>query len=133
MDAKTQELLQRLEKLDTCAVSDALDNLNMKGATFGIRPQWDCPKVVGRAVTVKIQPAGETRPEAHLATPAVDGAESGDVVVIDNGGRPDQSCWGDILSNAAQFKGIRGVVIDGATRDIDGSRAIGFPVFARAV
>ena len=133
MDANTQTLLERLMKLDTCAVSDALDQLNLKGATYGIRPQWDCGKVVGRAVTVKIQPAGETRPEAHLATPAVESAEPGDVIVIDNGGRPDQSCWGDILSNASQYKGIRGVVIDGATRDIDGSRDIGFPVFARAV
>jgi regulator of RNase E activity RraA len=133
MDARTQELLDRLAKLDTPAVSDALDQLNLKGATFGIRPQWDCPRVVGRAVTVKIQPAGETRPEAHLATPAVAEAEAGDVVVIDNGGRTDQSCWGDILSNASQYKGIRGVIIDGSTRDIDGSREIGFPVFARGV
>src|SRR6266511_1913418 len=118
MEAKTKELLDRLSKLDTCAVSDALNQISLKGATYGIRPQWDCPRVVGRAVTVKIQPAGETRPEAHLATPAVEGAEPGDVIVIDNGGRPDQSCWGDILSNAAQYKKLGGVVIDGATRDI---------------
>lgn len=133
MDDATKKLLERLARLDTCAVSDALDQLNLKGATWGILPQWPCPRIVGRAVTVKIAPAGLTRPETHLATPAVESAEAGDVIVIDNGGRPDQSCWGDILSNAAQVKGIRGVVIDGASRDIDGSRDIGFPVYARAV
>ena len=133
MEDSTKKLLERLSQLDTCAVSDALDQLKLPGATIGIRPQWPCGKIVGRASTVKIQPAGLTRPEAHLATPAVAEAEEGDVIVIDNGGRPDQSCWGDILSNAAQVKGVRGVIIDGASRDIDGSVAIGFPVYAKAI
>jgi regulator of RNase E activity RraA len=43
------------------------------------------------------------------------------------------SCWGDILANAAQTKHIRGTIIDGMSRDIDGSRDIGFPVFGRGV
>lgn len=133
MDAETKSLIDRIEKLDTCAVSDALDFLNLKGTVIGIRPLWPCGKIVGRAVTVKIAPAGLTRPEHHLATPAVEGSEPGDIIVIDNAGRPDVSCWGDILSNAAQVKGIRGVIIDGACRDIDGSQHIGFPVYARAV
>lgn len=133
MDGETTGLIERIERLDTCAVSDALDYLNLKGTVIGIRPMWPCTRIVGRAVTVKIAPAGLTRPEHHLATPAVEGAEPGDIIVIDNGGRPDVSCWGDILSNAAQVKGIRGVIIDGACRDIDGSHEIGFPVYARAV
>src|SRR5207249_5732544 len=121
----------RLEKLDTCALSDAMDHLNLKGAVIGVRPVWACPRIAGRVVTVKIAPAGLTRPEHHLATPAVESAESGDIIVVDNAGRTDVSCWGDILSNAAQVKGIRGVIIDGACRDVDGSRDIGFPVYAR--
>jgi regulator of RNase E activity RraA len=51
--------------------------------------------------------------------------------VIDNGGRPDTSCWGGLLSLAARTKGISGVVIDGACRDVDESRDVGFPVYAR--
>ncbi|HZT08113.1 MAG TPA: RraA family protein [Chloroflexota bacterium] len=130
--ASHTELLARLERVDTCAVSDALDHLGLRGAVIGIRPVWACPKIVGRAVTVKIVPAGLTRPEHHLATPAVEAAEPGDVIVVDNAGRTDVSSWGDILSNAAQVKGVRGVIIDGACRDVDGSREIGFPVYARA-
>jgi len=126
------ELIQRLEKVDTCAVSDALDHLGLKGAVIGIKPVWQCPRIVGRAVTVKIVPAGLTKPEHHLATPAVEASEPGDIIVVDNAGRVDVSSWGDILSNAAQVKGIRGVIIDGACRDVDGSREIGFPVYARA-
>ena len=126
-------LLERLERLDTCAISDALDHLQLRGATIGIRPLWPCPRVVGRAVTVKIVPAGIARPTEHLATPAGEAAQPGDVIVIDNAGRTDVSSWGDILSNAALARGVRGVIVDGACRDIDGSREIGFPVFGKAV
>jgi regulator of RNase E activity RraA len=126
-------MLERLERLDTCAVSDALDHLSLRGATTGIRPLWPCPKIVGRAVTVKVVPAGLSRSGVHLATPAIEAAQAGDVIVIDNAGRTDVSSWGDILSNAAQVKGVRGVVIDGACRDIDASREVGFPVYGKAV
>jgi regulator of RNase E activity RraA len=126
-------LVERLAALDTCAVSDALDHLGLPGATVGIRPLWACPKIVGRAVTVKVVPAGATKPAAHLATPAIEAAAPGDVIVVDNAGRIDVSSWGDILSNASKTKGLAGVVIDGACRDIDGSREAGFPVYGRAV
>jgi regulator of RNase E activity RraA len=126
-------LVKRLAALDTCAVSDALDHLGLPGATVGIRPLWACPKIVGRAVTVKVVPAGATKPAAHLATPAIEAAAPGDVIVVDNAGRTDVSSWGDILSNASKTKGLAGVVIDGACRDIDGSREAGFPVYGRAV
>ncbi|KAH2723053.1 hypothetical protein KXW77_009003, partial [Aspergillus fumigatus] len=46
-------VLRRLFALNTNTVSDALDFLELQGATFGIRPLWDCPKIVGRASTVK--------------------------------------------------------------------------------
>ena len=126
-------LVERLAALDTCAVSDALDHLGMLGATIGIRPLWACPKIAGRAVTVKVVPAGATKPAAHLGTTAIEAAAAGDVIVVDNDGRTDVSSWGDILSNASRVKGLAGVVIDGACRDIDGSREAAFPVFGRAV
>jgi regulator of RNase E activity RraA len=127
-----ESLIQRLAKLDTCAVSDALDRSGLKGATHGVRPMWPCPKIVGRAVTMKIKPVGLEKPKQHLGTAAIVAAQPGDIIVIDNGGRPDTSCWGGLLSLAAKTKGISGVVIDGASRDIDESREIGFPVYARA-
>jgi regulator of RNase E activity RraA len=125
-------IVERLAKLDTCAVSDGMDRLGLKGATFGVRPMWDCPKIVGRAVTMKIKPVGLEKPKQHLGTAAIVAAQPGDIIVIDNGGRPDTSCWGGLLSLAAKTKRISGVVIDGAARDIDESRDVGFPVYARA-
>ncbi len=128
-----EDLITRLGRLDTCAVSDALDRLHLKGATIGIRPLWLSPRIVGRSVTVKIKPAGLEKAKQHLGTPAIDAAQSGDVIVVDNGGRTDVSSWGGLLSLAAKLKGISGVVIDGACRDIDESREVGFPVHARDV
>jgi 4-hydroxy-4-methyl-2-oxoglutarate aldolase len=126
-----EPIIERLAKLDTCAVSDGMDRLGLKGATFGVRPMWACPKIIGRAVTMKIKPVGLEKPKQHLGTAAIVVAQPGDVIVVDNGGRPDSSCWGGLLSLAAKTKGISGIVIDGACRDIDESRDLEFPVYAR--
>jgi 4-hydroxy-4-methyl-2-oxoglutarate aldolase len=126
-----EAIVERLLKLDTCAVSDGMDRLGLMGATYGVRPLWPCPKIVGRAVTMKIKPIGLDKPKHHLGTLPIDAAQPGDVIVIDNGGRPDTSCWGGLLALAAKTKGISGVIIDGACRDVDESRDVGFPVFAR--
>jgi regulator of RNase E activity RraA len=126
-----EPIIERLTKLDTCAVSDGMDRLGLKGATFGIRPMWACPKIVGRAVTMKIKPVGLEKPKQHLGTAAIVAAQPGDVIVVDNGGRPDASCWGGLLALAGKTKGISGIVIDGACRDVDESRELGFPVYAR--
>jgi len=126
-----EPILERLAKLDTCAVSDGMDRLGLRGATFGVRPMWACPKIVGRAVTMKIKPVGLEKPKQHLGTAAIVAAQAGDIIVVDNGGRPDSSCWGGLLSLAAKTKGISGIVIDGACRDVDESRDLEFPVYAR--
>ncbi|MGY2044278.1 RraA family protein [Pseudomonas pergaminensis] len=125
--------LQRLAELDTNTVSDALDFLQLPGAVVGILPLWDCPKVVGRASTVKLAPKTDATPTAHLISPVIDAITTDDRVLVIAGGLEGISCWGDIIANAAVAKGIRGSVIDGASRDIDGSASIGYPVYGRGV
>ncbi|MFW3169576.1 RraA family protein [Geodermatophilus sp. CPCC 206100] len=128
------ETLARLRRLDTCAVSDALDTLGLDGATTGVRPLWDVRvPVVGRARTVTAGPRESGRPAQHIAAAAIEAAGEGDVLVIANGGRLDVSCFGGILTLSATRRGIGGVVIDGACRDIAESEEHGFPVFGRAV
>jgi regulator of RNase E activity RraA len=126
-----EAIIERLLKLDTCAVSDALDSLSLKGATWGVRPLWQCPKIVGRTVTMKIKPQGLQQPTQHLGTAAIEAAQPGDVIVIDNGGKLEFSCWGGLLALSAKLKGVSGVIIDGASRDIDEARDLQFPVYAR--
>lgn len=88
-------------------------------------------KIVGPAVTLKMTAAGQTKGRYHLGVRAIDAAQPGDVIVVDNGGRLDTSCWGGVLATGASVKGLSGVVIDGACRDLDDCVELGFPVYAR--
>ncbi|MGY2265616.1 RraA family protein [Pseudomonas sp. SDO5561_S422] len=126
-------LLDRLAALDTNTVSDALDFLGLPGATVGLRPLWNCPKIIGRASTVLLGPKSDIAPTVHLITPVIEQVATDDRVLVIAGGIEGISCWGDIIANAASRKHIRGTVIDGFSRDIDGSEAIGYPVYGRGV
>jgi len=59
-------------------------------------------------------------------------AGSDDVIVVANGGRTDVSSWGGIVSVGAAMRSVRGVITDGACRDVAQAREFGFAVFARA-
>jgi regulator of RNase E activity RraA len=124
---------KRLDKLSTTNLSDALDKIGIRGAVIGIRPLFGMPKVIGRAVTIKMTAAGMVKSKRHLGIDAIATAAPGDVIAIDNRGDLYNNCWGEILSCAAKKKGILGVFIDGAARDIDVCQEIAFPVFARGV
>ena len=137
MTAETPGLpgqLDRLRRLDSCAVSDALDTLRLAGATTGLGPLWAVPAAVaGRVRTVQAGPRESGRPAQHIGAAAIEAAGHDDVLVIANRGRTDVSCWGGILAVAACRRAIGGVVIDGACRDIAESEDLAFPVFGRAV
>ncbi|QUP56713.1 RraA family protein (plasmid) [Ralstonia syzygii] len=126
-------VLERLGQFDSNTISDALDFLGLPGATVGLRPLWNCPKIVGRASTIQLGRKTSSAPTVHLITPVVAGIDTTDRILVIAGGVDGISCWGDILANAAQVKQIRGTVIDGMSRDIDGSASIGYPVYGRGV
>ena len=132
MDELTAGYRSRLLKLATTNVSDALDALNLKGATCGINAVWaGAPKIVGKAVTMRMIPAGLTAPNVHASVEAIDTAREGDVIVIDSGGRLDTNAWGGVVAAGAKMKKLSGVVVDGAVRDVDDYIELGFPVYAR--
>lgn len=135
MDRETfdQKYRKRLEILSTTNLSDALDKVGIRGAIIGIRPLLGIPKVVGRAVTIKITAAGMTPSKHHLGTEAIASSQEGDIIAIDNKGDTQNNCWGEILSCAAKMKGVSGVIIDGAARDVDICEELGFPIFARGI
>ena len=128
-----QKYRKRFEKLSTTNLSDALDKVGIRGAVIGIRPLFDKPKVIGSVVTIKITAAGMEKSKHHLGIEAIASAQNGDVIAIDNHGDTQNNCWGEILSCAAKMKGISGVIIDGAARDVDICEELDFPIFARAV
>ena len=131
--ATTQDpLVARLSKVDACAASDALDRLGLKGSIIGIKPLTVTQKIVGRVVTTRMKAFGGEKSTRHLGAAAIEASNPGDVIVIDHRGRLDCAAWGGILSNGAVVKGVAGVIVDGAVRDVDESRELGLPVFGRA-
>jgi 4-hydroxy-4-methyl-2-oxoglutarate aldolase len=124
-------LTARLAALDTCAVSDALDKLGLPGAVIGIAALTGPAKVAGRVVTTKLGAPLPGPSKRHLGAGAVMAANPGDIIVAEHRGRIDVSGWGGLLSRGAVRRGAAAVLVDGACRDIDESRALGLPVFAR--
>ena len=134
MDSKSfdSEFRARLEALATSNLSDALDQLGVTRCSIvGIVPRWGRTKVIGRAVTIKMTAAGAVPAKAHLGVDAIFNSQPGDVIVIDNRGDLYNNCWGEILAMGARQRGVSGVVVDGAVRDVDACEAFGFPVHAR--
>ena len=84
-------------------------------------------KLVGPALTVRTAPGDFAKP-----VEAIDRAEAGAVIAIDAGGVPP-AVWGELASESALQRKLAGVVIDGAIRDTDEIRRLGFPAHARAV
>jgi regulator of RNase E activity RraA len=127
------DLQSRLLHLDTCVVSDALDKLGLTGVAPGVGRLSTDKKIAGRVHTVKLENAHGKLANRHLCTGAIEAATSGEILVVEHHSRADCAGWGGILSRAAIVKGISGVIVDGMCRDIDESRELGFPVFARGV
>jgi 4-hydroxy-4-methyl-2-oxoglutarate aldolase len=125
------ELISRLSRLDSCAVSDALDKLGLKGAVTGIRRLSTEHRIAGRVLTVKLDRAEGRSNTRHLCTAAIEAASPGDIIVVEQRTGLDAASWGGNLSIGAQMRGVAGVIVDGPVRDIDDSRTLDFPVFAR--
>jgi 4-hydroxy-4-methyl-2-oxoglutarate aldolase len=64
---------------------------------------------------------------------AVARAEAGDALVVDVGEFRELGYWGEVLTTAAQARGLTGLVIDGGVRDITEIQAHGFPVFSTMI
>lgn len=124
--------VERLQRLDSCAVSDAMDFLGLNGVATELQQVSVRKKIVGRVVTVKLVPKDTQESKRHLGTAAIEAATKGDVIVVEHC-RKDVAGWGGNLCIAAMEQGISGVIIDGGCRDVDEMRALGFPVYARAV
>ena len=128
------DIVARLGRVDSCAVSDALDKLGLKGAVTGLHRLSTERQIAGRVVTVKLDAGaalGAPGAARHLGTAAVEAAQPGDVIVIEQRTGIDAAGWGGNLSLGAKLRGVAGVIVEGPARDVDQGRLYDFPVFAR--
>ncbi len=126
------DLIARLNRLDSCAVSDALDSLGLNGAVTGIQRLSSDRRIAGRVRTVKLDRADGRSSTRHLCTAAIEAASPGDIIVVEQRTGIDAASWGGNLAIGAKVRDVAGVIIDGPVRDIDECRALDFPVFARS-
>lgn len=122
--------------LSTALVLDALDahGLRRQALQCGIVPRTVDRVVVGRAKTLLWVDFAYDDPDTYaLELAAVDSIAEGDVVVCATGGSNRSGIWGELLTTAAVQRGARGLVTDGAVRDIAQIRGVGFPVFSSHV
>jgi 4-hydroxy-4-methyl-2-oxoglutarate aldolase len=127
------QFTDRFLRMDSCAVSDALDKLGLPGSVTGIPRVSTDRRIAGRVLTVKLDRAEGRSSNRHLCTTAIEAASPGDIVVCEQRTGLDAACWGGNLTIAAKARGIAGAIIEGPTRDIDESRQLDFPVFARSI
>ena len=118
-------LRESLISLSTPNISDAM---HRQGAMHGLIPLCGDLKMAGPAVTVRTISGDWAKP-----VEAIDRAEPGDVIVIDNGGAVDIAPWGELATMSCMKRGVAGVVVYGAVRDVDDIRMIGIPVFSTGI
>jgi 3-hexulose-6-phosphate synthase/6-phospho-3-hexuloisomerase len=121
-----EHLVDAFMKVSTANISDAM---HRTGELRGLKPLWVGQpgelKFAGPAVTVRTYDGDWSAPVR-----AIDHAKPGDVIVID-ACQGEIAVWGELATNSCRSRGVVGVVIDGAVRDIDDIRHMKFPLFAR--
>ena len=134
VERPAKEIIEGFESIGTSIISDILDQMGLDCLVSGIRAVREGFTLIGPVLTVKeiSGPLGTYSTEDFQMGKVIDTAEPGDVLVFDNSGK-EISTWGGLASTAAKVKGIKGVIIDGGSRDADEVVALDFPVFSRHI
>jgi 4-hydroxy-4-methyl-2-oxoglutarate aldolase len=118
--------IERFAAFDPATLFEAAGQRGMVDPA--IRPAWAGARLCGVAATVECPPGDNLM--LHIA---VANAPPGVIIVANVSGHLAAGAWGEILTTAAQARGIAGLAIDGAVRDIDAIRDATFPVFSRGL
>lgn len=110
----------------SCVVADAQERAGVMRSY--LRPLTTGVRFVGPALTVRLEPGNQVD-----CLDALSVAQEGDVIVVDAAGETETSIWGGLMAGLCQMKGVVGAVVDGAIRDTDEIRDLGFQIFSKAI
>ena len=119
------ELVDAFHGKASSNVADAMGRFHFMDP--GIVQRTENP-LCGVAMTVSARPGDNLMVHKALAV-----AGPGDVVVVTTNGNTTSAVFGDLMCRSAAAAGLGGIVVDGAIRDVDALRRIGFPTFSRTV
>jgi regulator of RNase E activity RraA len=117
--------VDRFRGMAAANLADAMGRFNFMDP--GIRSRTRLP-MCGVAVTVLCRPADNL-----LVHKALQVAERGQIVVVNTCGNTTSAVFGELMCTTAAAKGIGGIIVDGAIRDVDGIQKLGMPAFSRTV
>ena len=117
---------QDLEGLTPAHFADACQQ---QGIDPRLAPQGLGPMVTGVHVTGRVLPVRHSG-SVDIFIEVISQAEPGSVLVIDDNGRRDQACIGDLVAGEAKLAGLAGILVWGCHRDTQEIRALGLPVFS---
>ena len=126
MQLHSETIAERFVGFDPATLYEAAGHRGMVDPS--IRPAWAGARVCGIACTVECPPGDNL-----MLHQAVAAARPGIVIVATLGGYLLTGAWGEILTVAAQAKGVSGLVVDGAVRDIAAIAEREFPIFSRGL
>lgn len=125
-DRAPLDQIEVLSRYPVALIGDVQNRMGMMASA--IRPMTGNTRFFGTILPVL------TREGDNLALHrALDDARPGDVLVVNGNSETNRAVFGDIMGEICVSRGIAGVVIDGATRDVEELEKAGLPVFARAV
>jgi len=110
----------------SCLVADAQERSGVMRSY--LRPLTSETRFVGPALTVRLEPGNQVD-----CLDALSVAQAGDVIVVDAAGETETSVWGGLMAGLCKMKGVVGAVVDGAIRDTDEIKDLGFFIFSKAV
>jgi regulator of RNase E activity RraA len=118
-------IVTRFRGLASSNLADAMGRFNFMDA--GMQSRSGLP-LCGLAVTVNARPADNL-----MIHKAMQVAEPGDIVVVNTCGNIASAVFGELMCHTAAAKGLGGIVVDGAIRDVDGITKLGFSAYSRSV